>query len=152
MSTDTPETKNAPHLVIELNGIEEKFVARRGTPTFLIYKQLNAAKARKQEDQLDAAGVVFEYVKWSIKDPDEFARCQDFLIENSDDEEFDDKLMTALNALWSGETVLPLEQESTDSQESITPTESSLTPNSSEPDTEEPKIKAKKKTSAVSED
>jgi hypothetical protein len=117
-----------PFLVLNLDGVEGRFRAFRKANQWALMQSANADKTGKMTDQMAAN---FQVVTTSVL-PEDRAKLGAYMMEHGYVENLEEQLFEALGKLWAGETMLPLERESTDGSASISETSSTSTPNSSE--------------------
>jgi hypothetical protein len=92
---------------------------------------MQSAAADKSGKYADALAANYTVAMTSVLPEDREAFSQ-FMMENSSDGDYTEELFEGLGRLWAGETMLPLERESTDGSASTSQTNSTSTPNSSE--------------------
>ena len=120
----------APFLVITINGVTGSFRAFKRANQWAL---MASAAADKSGKYADAMAANYNVAMTSVL-PGDRAAFNQFMIENSADGDYTENLFEGLGRLWAGETMLPLERESTDGSASTSETSSESTPNSSEPE------------------
>jgi len=124
----------APFLVITVNGETGSFRAFRKANQWALMQSAAADKSGKYSEAM-AANYQVAMTSVMPADRDAFNR---FMIENGYADNLEELIFEALGRLWAGETLLPLERESTDGRASIGTIDSELTPNSSDVGSESP--------------
>ena len=119
----------APYLLITINGVEGKFRAFRKVNQWAL---MASAAADRSGNQTEIMAANYNVAISSVL-PSERDRFNRFMMENGDDvDDLSEIIFPALSNLWAGETMLPLERESTDGSTSTSETSSSSTLNSSD--------------------
>jgi len=100
-----------PALIVELDGERGEFAAFADPNQWALLQNAEAAKERSNTANMAA---IYKLAITSVLHR-ERPRFEEFMMEHGHDPNLIDTLTTALNALWTGETRLPLEPSSSDS-------------------------------------
>lgn len=123
-------TDQVPVLRITLGGDEGEFKAYAHPNQWALMQN---AQALKENNSRSSAASTYNLAVTSVL-PEERGRFNQWMMDHGHDQELEDKLSEALIALWDGQTLLPLEQASSDSSSSTGGNGSTSTDDSSEPE------------------